>query len=104
MEIIKDDRKKQLFKILEHMYTAIKENKLDVFYDLNLTYTKSLLEIFGYKYKGDSEGFEWDAARNLLMAIYTISNSKNKEKFKEFIEKNLIESLKRIENLKRFLI
>lgn len=106
MEIIKDDRKKQLHIILEHLYKASEDENIDDFNKLSEPFNKMMVEIFGRSpWKHGTEGFEWDEARNGVMVIFTAKDVyKDREKFEIEKKAQLVKALKRIEKLKNYLI
>ena len=112
IEIVNDDRKHELYRILKNLYYITLKERYEDYLKLKNVYNKLLGDIFGTHLK-NQEGFYWDEARNgidnIFSSINIYNNAKAKgaikvmEKAEEIKKGALIDALKKIENLKKFL-
>jgi len=110
MEIIKDDRKHELLRMLKNMYYAAEKENVNDIKALSNLFTNWLKKIFGQPpWKHKTEAFEWDKARNaiigvpMLLEMYRIKRLKEND-YEKRKKEQFVEILKRIKKVEEYLI
>ncbi|MEK6841321.1 MAG: hypothetical protein AABW57_01870 [Nanoarchaeota archaeon] len=103
MEIIKDDRKKQLFGLIINLCNLIEKENFKEYFRLKEGFNNLLRDIFGSRLKHGSEAWEWDNARNGLDTIFTLNSVFNGDEYEKRKKEQMIKALRRIEELKNYL-
>ena len=104
MDIIKDDRKNELYRILKNLEFLAERDNWGDYLKLRKIFNNLLHDVFGKEHPSDgTEGFEWDKARGIMDTAYTYKGFLAKDEY-EISKRDLLkETSIRIKKIKTYL-